>query len=138
MSKKFTNHYHLQITGTLEHNIKEIRKIIASEFGINLCKAEVIRLCTEYLINKTLAERNADKKHYALKNALQDMKYIWLQVITIENEIVRNLIKEDLKPADFESKDNYFLCVELRLLNYYLCKIAEIKKAEKISRELRL
>lgn len=76
MSKKFTNHYHLQITGSLEHNIKEIKEIIKSEYGINLCKAEIIRLCTEYLTAKTLAEREADKKHYALKNALKDMRYI--------------------------------------------------------------
>lgn len=76
MSKKFTNHYHLQITGSLEHNIKEVREIIKSEYGINLCKAEIIRLCTEYLIAKTLKERNSNKSHYALKNALQDMKYI--------------------------------------------------------------
>lgn len=74
--KKFTNHYHLQITGSLENDIKEIREIIKSEFGINLCKAEIIRLCTEYLIKKTLTERNANKKHYALKNALKEMRYI--------------------------------------------------------------
>lgn len=76
MSKKFTNHYHLQITGSLEHKIKEVREIIKSEYGVNLCKAEIIRLCTEYLTDKTLSESNANKKHYALKNALQDMKYI--------------------------------------------------------------
>lgn len=66
----------MQITGSLEHNIKEIREIIAKEYDVNLCKAEIIRLCTEYLINKTLAERDANKKHYALKNALKQMRYI--------------------------------------------------------------
>ena len=66
----------MQITGSLEHNIKEVKEIIKSEFGINLCKAEIIRLCTEYLTEKTLTERNSNKKHYALKNALKDMKYI--------------------------------------------------------------
>ena len=60
------------------------------------------------------------------------------QVLTIENEIVRDILKDKIKPADFDSKDNYFLCVELRILNYYLCKLVEYKKAEKISRELKL
>lgn len=59
-------------------------------------------------------------------------------MVSIENDIIRDLLKEAIKPADFNDKDNYFLCVELHLLNYYLCKIVEYKKAEKISRELGL
>ena len=39
--------------------------------------------------------------------------------------IIRDLLKEAIKPADFNNKDNYFLCIELHLLNYYLCKISE-------------
>ena len=59
-------------------------------------------------------------------------------MVSIENDIIRDLLKEAIKPADFNDKDNYFLCVELHLLNYYLCKLVEYKKAEKISRELGL
>lgn len=125
--KKFTNHYHLQITGSLENDIKEIREIIKSEFGINLCKAEIIRLCTEYLINKTLTERNSNKKHYALKNALKEMRYIQLVIFIFEIDIVRDMINKEIKPADFNSKDAYYICLELRILNYFLCKINEKK-----------
>lgn len=74
--KKYTNHYHLQITGSLEHDIKEMREVIFQEFGINLCKAEIIRLCTEYLIDKTKKETDANKKHHTLKRALKQMRYI--------------------------------------------------------------
>jgi len=46
-------------------------------------------------------------------------------VICIKNETLRILLKEEIKPADFDSKDNYLICLELRVMNYYLGKLVE-------------
>ena len=70
--KQFTNHYHLQISKSLDDDIKKGLTICNDKYEVKMSKAEFIRMAVEHFLKVNLKS----KKTKPLENALKDLRYI--------------------------------------------------------------
>lgn len=72
MSKNFNKHYHLQMSKSLDDDIKQGLTICNKKYDVKMSKAEFIRMALEHFLKVNLSS----KKTKSLENALKDMRYI--------------------------------------------------------------
>lgn len=68
--KNFSKHYHLQISDSLDNDIKKGLIVCDELYNVKMSKAEFIRMALEHFLKIT------DKSKKPLVNALKEMRYI--------------------------------------------------------------
>lgn len=72
MSKNYNKHYHLQMSKSLDDDIKKGLTICNNKYDVKMSKAEFIRMALEHFLKINLTGKHSKP----LENALKDMRYI--------------------------------------------------------------